>query len=99
LLSPFLSLTAANNNNNNNNNNNAFRHSLSFHRKYIHFTGYIGGQKSISSGVPVYTSAGVFPLAMQAPLVTLIELFSNYKPSAGRGKTGTWVARQTGKSK
>jgi hypothetical protein len=78
---------------------NAFRHSLSFHRKYIGLIGYIGGQKSTSSGVPIHASAGVLPLAMQALLVTLIELFLNYKPSAGRGEPGTWVARQTGKSK
>jgi hypothetical protein len=29
----------------------------------------------------------------------LIELFLNYKPSAGRGEPGTWVTRQTGNSK
>jgi hypothetical protein len=78
---------------------NAVRHSLSFHRKYIHLTGYRGGQRSISSGVPIHTSTGVLPLAVEALLVTLIELFLNYKPSAGRGEPGTWVAGQTGKSK
>jgi hypothetical protein len=36
---------------------------------------------------------------MQALLVTLIKLFLNYKPSAGRGKPGTWVTGQTFKSK
>jgi hypothetical protein len=36
---------------------------------------------------------------MQALLVTLIELFLNDKPSAGRGEQGTWVTGQTGKSK
>jgi hypothetical protein len=64
---------------------NAFRHALSFHRKYIFLKGYIGGQKSTSSRVPIHTSAGVLPLAMQALLVTLIELFLNYKSSSGRG--------------
>jgi hypothetical protein len=44
--------------------NNAFTCSLSFHRKYIYLTGYIGGQKSTSSGVPIHASAGVLPLAM-----------------------------------
>jgi hypothetical protein len=57
------------------------------------------GKKSTSSGVPMHTSAGVLPLAMQALLVTLIELFLNDKPSAGRGEPGTWVTGQTGKSK
>jgi hypothetical protein len=65
----------------------------------ICLTGYIGGQKSTSSGVPIHTSAGVLPLAMHALLVTLIELFLNYKPSACRGEPGTWVTGQTGKSK
>jgi hypothetical protein len=51
--------------------------------------GYIGGQKSTSSGVPTHASAGVLPLAMQALLVTLIELFLNSKSSAGRGEPGT----------
>jgi hypothetical protein len=46
----------------------------------ICLTGYIGGQTSTSSGIPIHTSAGVLPLAMQAILVTLIELFLNYKP-------------------
>jgi hypothetical protein len=36
---------------------------------------------------------------MQTLLVTLIELFLNYKPSAGRGEPGTRVARQINKSK
>jgi hypothetical protein len=36
---------------------------------------------------------------MQALLVTLIELFLNYKSLDGRGEPGTWVAGQTGKSK
>jgi hypothetical protein len=48
---------------------------LSFHKKHICLIGYIGGQNSTSSGVPIHTSAGVLPLAMQASLVTLIELF------------------------
>jgi hypothetical protein len=78
---------------------NAIRHSFSFHRKYICLIGYIREQKSTSSGVPIHASTGVFPLAMQALLVTLIELFLNYKPSACRGEPGTWVARKTGKSK
>jgi hypothetical protein len=65
----------------------------------ICLTGYIRGQKSTSSGVPVHVSAGPLPMAMQALLVTLIELFLNYKTSAGRGEPGTWVAGQTGKSK
>jgi hypothetical protein len=76
-----------------------FRCSLSFHKKHICLTGYIGGQNSTSSGVPIHTSPGVLPLAMQALLVTLIKLFLNYKPSAGRGKPGTWVTGQTFKSK
>jgi hypothetical protein len=46
----------------------AFRCSLSFHKKYICLTEYIEGQKSTSSGVPIHTSAGVLPLAMQALL-------------------------------
>jgi hypothetical protein len=37
--------------------------------------GYIEGQKSISLGVPIHASTGVLFLAMQALLVTLIELF------------------------
>jgi hypothetical protein len=61
--------------------------------------GLYRGEKSTSSGVPIHTSARVFPLAMQALLVTLIELFSNYKPSADGGEPGTWVTGQTGKSK
>jgi hypothetical protein len=61
-------------------------------------TGYIGGQKSTSLGVPIHTSAGVLPLVMQALLVTLIELILNYNASAGRGELGTWVTGQTGKS-
>jgi hypothetical protein len=65
----------------------------------MYLTGYIGGQKSTSSGVPIHASAGVLPLAMQALLVTLIELFLNYKPSAGRGEPGTWVTGQTDKTK
>jgi hypothetical protein len=48
---------------------------LSFHKKHICLTEYIGGQKSTSSGVPIHASAGVLLLAMQALLVTLIELF------------------------
>jgi hypothetical protein len=61
----------------------SFRHSLSFHKKHICLTGYIRGQKSTSSGVPIHASTGILPLAMQVLLVTLIELFLNYKPSAG----------------
>jgi hypothetical protein len=69
---------------------NALRCSLSFHRKYICLTGYIGGQNSTSSGVPIHTSL----------LVTLIELFLNYKPSTGRGEPGTWVTgKQASQSK
>jgi hypothetical protein len=49
--------------------------SLSFHRKHIYLTGYIGEQKSTSSRVPIHASKGVLLLAMQALLVTLIELF------------------------
>jgi hypothetical protein len=75
------------------NKNNAFGCSLSFHRKYICLTGYVGGQKSTSSGVPIHTSTGVLPLAMQDLLVTLVELFLNYMPSAGRGEPGNWVIR------
>jgi hypothetical protein len=56
----------------------------------ICLTGYIGGQKFTSLGVPIHVSAGVLPLAMHALLVTLIELFLNYKTSAGR-EPGTWV--------
>jgi hypothetical protein len=62
----------------------------------ICLTGYIGGQKSTSSGVSIHDFAGVLPLVMQALLVTLIELFLNYKPSASRGEPGTWVTGQTG---
>jgi hypothetical protein len=72
---------------------------LSLHKKHICLTRYIGGQKSNSSGVPIHAFAGVLPLATQALLVTLIELFLNYKPSAGRGEPGTWVSGQTSKSK
>jgi hypothetical protein len=77
----------------------AFRCTLSFHKKHVCFTGYIGGQKSTSSGVPIHASAGVLPLVMQALLVTLTELFLNYKPLAGKGEPGTWITGQTGKSK
>jgi hypothetical protein len=38
-------------------------------------TGYIGGQKSTSSGVPIHASKGVLLLAMQALMATLIEFF------------------------
>jgi hypothetical protein len=62
----------------------AFR--LSFHKKHICLTEYIGGQKFTSSGVPIHVSTGVLLLAMQVLLVTLIELFLNYKPSAGKGE-------------
>jgi hypothetical protein len=61
---------------------------LSFHKKHICLTGYIGGQTSTSSGVPIHASKGVLLLAMQALLVTLIELFFNYKHSAGRRELG-----------
>jgi hypothetical protein len=37
---------------------------------------------------PIHTSTGVLLLAMKALLVTLIESFFNYKPSAGRGELG-----------
>jgi hypothetical protein len=77
----------------------AFRHSLSFHKKHICLTGYIGGQKFTPSEVPIHASSGVLPLAMQTLLVTLIELFLNYKPSTGRGEPGTWVTGHMGKSK
>jgi hypothetical protein len=59
----------------------AFRHSLSLSIKkaYMpHRIGYIGGQKCTSSGVPIHASAGVLPLAMQALLVTLIELLQAF---------------------
>jgi hypothetical protein len=36
---------------------------------------------------------------MQTLLVTLIELPLHYKPTAGGGEPGTWVAGQTAKSK
>jgi hypothetical protein len=49
--------------------------SLSFHRKHICLTGYIGEQKSTSSSIPIHASKGVLLLAMQALLVTLIEFF------------------------
>jgi hypothetical protein len=55
----------------------------------ICLTSYIEGQKSTSSGVLIQASAVVLPLAMQPLLVTLIELFFNYKPSACRGESGT----------
>jgi hypothetical protein len=76
-VSVFLPLTRAK----------ASRCSLSFHRKHICLTGYIGEQKSTSSRVPIHASTGVLLLAMQALLVTLILLF-NYKCSAGRGELG-----------
>jgi hypothetical protein len=79
--------------------NNAFRLSLSFHRKYICLIGYIGRQKLTSSGVLIHDSAGVLPLAVQALMATLIELFLNYKLSSGKGEPGVWVSRQTGRSK
>jgi hypothetical protein len=50
-------------------------HSLSFHKKHVCLTAYIGGQKSTSSGVPIHASTGVLLLAMQAFLVTLIVIF------------------------
>jgi hypothetical protein len=65
----------------------------------ICLTGYIEGQKSTLSGVPIHASAGVLFLAMQALWVTLIELFLNYKPTAGRREPGIWVAGRTDKSK
>jgi hypothetical protein len=40
----------------------------------ICLTGYIGGQKSTSLRVPIHTSTGVLPLAMQALLVTIEPL-------------------------
>jgi hypothetical protein len=47
----------------------------SFHKKaYMPHRIYRGTKKSTSSGVPIHASSGVLPLAMQAPLVTLIEL-------------------------
>jgi hypothetical protein len=49
--------------------------SLSFHRKHICLTKYVGEQKSTSSGVPIHTCKWVLLLAMQALLITLIELF------------------------
>jgi hypothetical protein len=49
--------------------------SLSFHRKHICLTEYIGGQKPTSSGIPIHASKGVLLLAMQALLVTLIVIF------------------------
>jgi hypothetical protein len=36
---------------------------------------------------------------MQTLLVTLIELFLNYRPSSAKGKPDTQVAGQIGKSK
>jgi hypothetical protein len=62
--------------------------SLSFYRKHICLTGYIGEQKSTSSRVPIHAFTGVLLLAMQALLVTLIELFFNYKHSAGGRELG-----------
>jgi hypothetical protein len=50
------------------------KHSFSFHKKYICLTGYIRGQKSTLSGVPIHTSAEVLPLAMHTLLVTLEPL-------------------------
>jgi hypothetical protein len=47
----------------------------SFHKKHICLIECVGGQKS-TSGVPIHASTGVLLLAMQALLVTLIELFS-----------------------
>jgi hypothetical protein len=61
--------------------NNEFRCSLFSQKIYV--SQDIGGQKSTSSRVPVHTSKGVLSLDMQALLVTLIELFLNYKSSAG----------------
>jgi hypothetical protein len=58
-----------------------------------------GGTKFYLIRSPCSCLHGVLSLAMQALLVTLIELFLNYKPSAGRGEPGTWVTRQTTKSK
>jgi hypothetical protein len=59
--------------------------SLSFHRKHIFLTGYIGEQKSTSSRVPIHSSEGVL---LHALLVTLIELFFNYNCSVDRGELG-----------
>jgi hypothetical protein len=42
--------------------------------KYICLRGYIGGQKSASSKVPIHDSTRVLLLAMQAPLVALEPL-------------------------
>jgi hypothetical protein len=53
----------------------SFSVSLSFHRKHICLTGYIWGQKSTLPGVPIHASKGDLLLAIQALLVTLIELF------------------------
>jgi hypothetical protein len=62
------------------------------------FVSYMGEQKSTSSGIPIHVSTGVLPLAMQALLVSLIELFLNYKPSAaGTVDPGTWVADKQAK--
>jgi hypothetical protein len=75
-------------------------HSLSFHKKHICLTKYIGVQKSTSSGVPIHASKGVLLLAMQALLVTLIELFFKLQAfSWWRRTRPTWVTGQTGKSK
>jgi hypothetical protein len=55
--------------------------------------------RETSSEVPIHASAEVLTLALQALLDTLIQLFLNYKSSAGRGEPGTWFAGQIGKSK
>jgi hypothetical protein len=49
--------------------------SLSLNKKHVCLTEYIGGQRSTSSGVPIHASIG----AIQALLVTLIELFLKLK--------------------
>jgi hypothetical protein len=61
--------------------------------------GIYRGTKVYFIKVPIHASAGVLSLAMQALLVTLIELFLNYKSSADREELGTWVPGQTDKSK
>jgi hypothetical protein len=53
----------------------ASRCSLSLHKKHICLTEYIREEKSTSSAVPIHASTGILLQAMQALLVTLMELF------------------------
>jgi hypothetical protein len=75
-----------------------FRHSFSFHRKYMPHRIYRGTKAYFIRSPHPCLCRGP-PSGHASPLGYFDRVIFNYKPSAGRREPGTWDAGQTGKPK